>query len=457
MSAVPPVSPAAGAALCWNCQQPLQAGSARCLWCGVPQQSAAQLVVAPGPLPSAGDTASSAALAAPAMPGVPLHSAAIPAAPRAPRGAATLGPAFAGRAAGVGPRIVAFTIDLVVVFGVATATLLVANSVLLGAVVLVEAIVILGVIQARTGASVGNAILRLRVARSDAPYSPGVGRSAVRILVTGVGFLVAGVGAWVVVASAAFDPSGRRRSWADRGAGTVVVAVPPRARRAVASQSAVAPAGVISVASGVPAVLPPTAPASYIPPMPGNEPVAETPAIERSIVLAAPQVISTAVRTAIDEESASASVTGAAGAPFAASPVDAGPSVAAPAARAASTAGSDGTLLLVFDTGQREQLPTPVSVNLGRSPVITEQGDKLVAVSDPEATVSKTHVRLEHSRGRTWVTDGGSTNGTDLLTDDGETIRLAPGDRVALDEGVRVRIGNRTFTVSLLLDNEKAS
>jgi hypothetical protein len=66
-------------------------------------------------------------------------------------------------------------------------------------------------------------------------------------------------------------------------------------------------------------------------------------------------------------------------------------------------------------------------------------------------------VRLEHSRGKTWVTDGGSTNGTDLLTDDGETIRLTRGGRVALDEGVRVRIGNRTFTVSLLLDNEKAS
>jgi len=70
-------------------------------------------------------------------------------------------------------------------------------------------------------------------------------------------------------------------------------------------------------------------------------------------------------------------------------------------------------------------------------------------------TVSKTHLRLEHSRGRTWVTDGGSTNGSDLLDDEGGVTTLAPGNRVLLDEGVRVRIGNRAFTISLILGGER--
>ena len=32
-------------------------------------------------------------------------------------------------------------------------------------------------------------------------------------------------------------------------------------------------------------------------------------------------------------------------------------------------------------------------------------GDALVVVDDPESSVSKTHLRIEHQRGRTWITD----------------------------------------------------
>jgi hypothetical protein len=140
---------------------------------------------------------------------------------------------------------------------------------------------------------------------------------------------------------------------------------------------------------------------------------------------------------------------------FAATPVAVVDSPAAPMARGtdavASGASATGTLLLIFDTGQREQLATPVAVNLGRNPVVTEPTDKLITVADPESTVSKTHLRLEHSRGSTWVTDGGSTNGTEILSDEGEVTKLAPGARILLDEGVRVRVGNRAFTISILL------
>jgi hypothetical protein len=108
-------------------------------------------------------------------------------------------------------------------------------------------------------------------------------------------------------------------------------------------------------------------------------------------------------------------------------------------------------LLLVFDTGQREQLPTPANINLGRNPTATVSGDTTIVVRDPESTVSKNHVRIEHSRGQTWVVDLGSTNGTKIIADDGTVTTFRKNERGELEEGARVRIGNRTFTVNLIV------
>jgi pSer/pThr/pTyr-binding forkhead associated (FHA) protein len=83
--------------------------------------------------------------------------------------------------------------------------------------------------------------------------------------------------------------------------------------------------------------------------------------------------------------------------------------------------------------------------------------DRLVIVTDPDSSVSKTHLRLEHSRGRTWVTDFGSTNGSDIRSDEGQTTELVAGERVLLDDADRVRIGNRSFTISLLLATDSSA
>src|SRR5690606_35679407 len=109
-------------------------------------------------------------------------------------------------------------------------------------------------------------------------------------------------------------------------------------------------------------------------------------------------------------------------------------------------------LLLTFDTGQRERLPTPVVVNLGRKPERTDDDDRLIVVKDSEGSVSKTHLRLEYRRGSVWLTDQGSTNGTGIFDDSGEGARLHPGVRVRLEEGSRVRVGKRNFTVATVLD-----
>ncbi|WP_312172585.1 FHA domain-containing protein, partial [Microbacterium sp.] len=121
------------------------------------------------------------------------------------------------------------------------------------------------------------------------------------------------------------------------------------------------------------------------------------------------------------------------------------------------SASDTGALLLIFDTGQRVQLPLPLAANLGRGPVASAHDDRLVIVTDPDSSVSKTHLRIEHSRGRTWVTDFGSTNGSDVRSDDGQTTELVAGERMLLDDADRVRIGNRSFTISLLLGTDSSA
>lgn len=477
---LPPMPPSPGAqssagTQCWKCHQVVQAGSVSCIWCGVIQQVApTQFLVAPVP----GGQAQAA----------PQPIMTSPAPQSALRGTATLGPEFVGSVASTGARLAAFTIDVLAIFGTAMLVTLLTTSLVYGLIALVEVTVGMWVLEARTGLTVGNALLRLRASRNDAPYSPGAGRSFVRWSITGVAFLAGAVGAWIVVASSAWDTTGKGRSWADRAAHTVVVAVPPRAPRVAAiprniGQLQHIPTQAMGATPGVqPGALPPGAPLHYpeplasaaqhagVPVMPqpalSVPPLAESDSddqLSESIILAAPQVISTAARLAVvDEDSLSTSSTAAGGQTFVASTV---PVIDTPVSGLiagmistgdAEAPSVDGTLLLIFDTGQREQLGAPVTVNLGRNPTVTEPGDKLVTVTDPDSTVSKTHLRLEHSRGRTWLTDGGSTNGTELLSDDGDSVVLVAGERVLLDDGVRVRIGDRTFTVSVLLGSEKA-
>lgn len=417
---------APGTVPCWNCGQPLQRGADRCLWCGVPVQAApTQFVVAPAGAGVADDAPPQQVSAA-----TPTGSAP---ATRPRQGGSTriaLDPHFSGSAATVGAQVAAFTIDVVLVAAVVASVAVVSHSILLAGVFLIESVAVLWMIQARTGWTPGNALLRLRVSRDDAPYSAGTGRTLRRGLITAAGFLVAGVGAWLVVASGRADA--RARSWADRAAGTQVVAVPRRSRSVP-----------VRVAATVP-----------VPGQPAIGVQVDYGVSDAPIVLAPPRVVSTSARAAtVDEGSASDSRTGTQARgkeTLVVAPMQEPSELPLEMLATVRSEGATATLLLVFDSGQREQLATPVAINLGRSPVASEPGDRLITVREHESTVSKTHARIEHSRGSTWVTDFGSTNGTDLLTDEGDVIPLAPNVRTPLDEGTRVRVGNRVFTVSVL-------
>lgn len=224
------------ATTCWNCRQTVQAGAATCLWCGVAQKSTpTQFVVAPdgaaaaGAIPPAPVTAPGVQTPlAPSAVGLPRASATRPR--PVPGLGASLGPAFRGSAASVGAQVAAFTVDVVLVGALVGGIWAFTQSAVWAGIALLEALVFLWVLEARTGATPGAALVRLRFAKADAPYSPGIGRVLVKNLVFGTGFLVAAVGAWAVAASGGMDSTGRRRSLAARAAGIQPVAIPTASR-----------------------------------------------------------------------------------------------------------------------------------------------------------------------------------------------------------------------------------
>lgn len=450
---------------CWNCEQPLQQDASSCLWCGVAQQAAPK----PSAPPAGGSAARSATTATPrtesAVPTSVTPAATTTATMTRPVEAASpLGLRFAGSSAGLGARLSAFTVDALVVLGVAVVVSLTTGSMLLTAIAVGELLVLLWVLEARTGITPGNAVFGLRTSRDEAPFSPGVRRAALRHLVVGAGLLVGVVGAWAMIATLRLDSSGRRRSWADRFARTLVVQPPRR----LTSPTTPARSGSKTGATAPPVATvstPATPPAP--PPTPTPEAEYQPPRVKSIASGLASSELKTPLRKDSPslDDSASMSRTGVK--PSSPAPVTPATAPSAPrgtpketetsvtpAIPSEASAAPAGELLLVFDTGQRERLPVPVTANFGRKPEATDEGDRLIAVKDSEGTVSKTHLRLEHSRGRTWVTDLGSTNGTDLLEDDGTVVTLTPNARTAVDDGVRVRIGNRSFTISTLIDSK---
>lgn len=442
------------ALLCGNCSHALPAGSSGCAYCGAPVGAGvAPPPTAPDEFGSAGDSTGSNAFGASGR--------------ASGRRTSPLGDQFAGNPASVGSRLAALTIDVAVVALIAVVVAIVSGSIILTALAVVEAQVFLLVLQARTGLGVGNALLRLRVAAGEAPYSPGIGRAFVRTFISAAGSLVAGVGAWIVEASGVWDPSGARRSWADRAAGTVVVAVP---RRAV-PEATIAPSIVAAPLSPtvgfdlsdrvtlLPGATPPVLQPPTVIPAPPRGSVnldtdtggPDTGANTGTGAAASPVPVGSAPADVIPRIVSPGIASPGIVSPGVVSPGLVSPGVAGAGIAAGVEAETGAELLLIFDTGQRERLPVPVSVVLGRAPEAAEPGDRQIVVRDPEHTVSKTHARLEHSFSGTWITDNGSTNGTGLLDESGRGFRLPVGVRTHVEDGMRIQLGERVFTISRLL------
>ena len=121
--------------------------------------------------------------------------------------------------------------------------------------------------------------------------------------------------------------------------------------------------------------------------------------------------------------------------------IDEGPTVARTALpRAGAT--------LVMDTGQRIALVAPRTL-LGRAPVAVPPWDKAdtVPVIDPDRSISKTHLVVLLDGDRLSVRELGSTNGSAVVAADGARTTLLMGQDVAVPDGARVELGDRSFTV----------
>ncbi|VTR76750.1 RDD family protein [Cellulomonas hominis] len=188
---------------CAGCRRPLKPDARFCTACGTPVQADVTVTVVEGAQPRSRADGR----------------------PREVR-PAVLHPAF-GEAtpAGPGRRVLAYAIDAAAVGLVGGALLAWTGSVLLVALVVAELALGLLVWEAHTGRTLGNTLLGLRTAREETPYSVGPARAFLRGLVLAAGHAVAGLGQWVVVASAAFDTSGRAQAWHDRIGRAVVVDV----------------------------------------------------------------------------------------------------------------------------------------------------------------------------------------------------------------------------------------
>lgn len=117
-------------------------------------------------------------------------------------------------------------------------------------------------------------------------------------------------------------------------------------------------------------------------------------------------------------------------------PPPAPPAVAAPAA-----------YVVTLDTGQAMTVSGPGLV--GRAPQVVpgERCDHVIAIDDPERSLSRTHARFGLDRAGFWVADAGSGNGTVVVLPSGQSVPVAPEQRVVVPSGSTVRIGDRTFTV----------
>ncbi|TDE91728.1 FHA domain-containing protein [Occultella glacieicola] len=165
---------------------------------------------------------------------------------------------------GVGRRLLAYAVDLLAVAALVAAVFVPTRSVVLAGVVAVEAIVALVLWEARTGRTLGKSLLGLRAAQVDGPYAPGLGRELIRAALLGAAHLVAFVGQFILIATAAADRSGRGQAVHDRAARTAVLDLRPEAAAAPAPVPSLAPMPQTQAPGGWSGGVPtPTPPSSH--------------------------------------------------------------------------------------------------------------------------------------------------------------------------------------------------
>ena len=354
-----------------------------------------------------------------------------------------------------------------------TSSLVLFGSIGLGLTVVY--LVVLGGMEGRTGATIGNRVMGIRSADKDG-YAPGTGGVFLRGLVTGAGIILAllaaalivifrcfdtallilgplvligAVWAVLVVVSNTWDANGRLRGWHDAAAKTLAFDVS-------AGRNPITSGGIQGPYSFAPLDLPPVQPVA--------SPVARQAAAVPAAVQPAPVQPAAAQPAAPPATAAHAYAPPSFSPPAAAAsfhpPVPPAPTLPVPASGAAhpdddldrtqmrggaAFAAPVAVLRIKLDDGRDFQLDRNVLV--GRNPVgqTGEQQAQLLAVTDPGRSISKTHLHLLTDGAGIWVTDRNSTNGSAITTPDGRRTPLQPGVPAFVSPGSTVHFGDSSF------------
>ncbi len=360
-------------------------------------------------------------------------------------------------AAGPGRRLLAALVDLAV--GAAPAALVAASEagpVRTGAAVLVVVVALTQwVLQARLGWTLGKRLTGLRTLGAATGRPVGLGRTALRLLVLGLGSVL-------TAASILFDRSGRGRGWHDLAAGTAVLDVvrgtDPSAAPVVTASSAGAridtllagapPAPAATAPGGPPAPRHAAPPPVALPPVPARPPEPRPPSVPVPPPVPAggpapgvrPEPGAVAVRTDAPRPAEPAE-------PFEL-PEELERTRLSSARRREVPARDPGNRVTLWDGRCLEVTGT---ILVGRNPAPREgepAPSGTLEVADPGRSVSKTHLLVGVDPHGLWIQDRDSTNGTVVTLADGQQILCAADQTVRVPVGASVAFGDFWFTVT---------
>lgn len=102
---------------------------------------------------------------------------------------------------------------------------------------------------------------------------------------------------------------------------------------------------------------------------------------------------------------------------------------------------------IVLSTGRVIELDRPVLFGRAPRPSIRPElsGPRLVTLPRASADVSRTHLLVDVADGLVAATDLGSRNGTVVTRPDGESVRLAGGEKAFLERGARFELGDGVY------------
>jgi FHA domain len=103
---------------------------------------------------------------------------------------------------------------------------------------------------------------------------------------------------------------------------------------------------------------------------------------------------------------------------------------------------------LALDDGRTVTVTSTALLGRHPAPRPGENPGALVIVTDPQRSVSKTHLAVGLDDAGVWVADRGSTNGTVVTLPDGQRILCVPERRVRLALGASVAFGDAVFRLT---------